>query len=169
MNLEEAMVTALEYENKVRDHYAFAAEVCDDPKGKAFFETMTRDEQGHVEYLTAKLAEWRETGKLAVSVLETAIPSREWIEKGLKTLTDSAKSRDYTESMERLFTALKLENEVSAYYRGLVKTIGPDGEQMFKRFLEIEDGHTAIVQAEIDVLQRTGYFYDFMEFGMDGG
>ncbi len=39
---------------------------------------------------------------------------------------------------------------------------------MFNRFLEIEDGHTAIVQAEVDVLTRTGYFFDFQEFTLDG-
>jgi rubrerythrin len=167
MKLDEAIVTALEHENRVRDHYADAAKDCDDAAGKRFFEVLAREEQGHVEYLNAKLLEWRSEGVIHDQALSTAIPSREWVERGAEALLSSRKKRDYREGAERLFTALKLEQEVSEFYRGLVESVGPEGKVMFRRFLEIEDGHTSIVQAEIDLLQRTGYYYDFQEFNLE--
>ena len=38
---------------------------------------------------------------------------------------------------------------------------------MFARFLEIEDGHVAIVQAELDFISDNGFWFDFQEFDME--
>ena len=168
MTLEEAIVTALEHENRVRDHYAEAARGTRTPKSKKFFEVLAHEEQGHVEYLQAKLLEWRSEGIIREEVLVSAVPSAEWISRGVGAAMGRAKGAASEDDAQRLHTALRLEEEVSEYYRGLVGTIGPDGEPMFRRFLEIEDGHTAIVRAEIDVLQQTGYFFDFQEFTQEG-
>ena len=166
MTLEEAILTSLEHEVRVRDFYAAAAKECPDPKGRAFFDLMARDEQGHVEYLTAKLNEWRADGAIKEEALKTLVPSREWLEKGLHQMAAAASSGDLKYESDRLYSALKMEREVSEFYRGLAGTV-PGGEAMFRRFLEIEDGHTAVVQAEIDVVQKTGFFYDFTEFNQE--
>jgi rubrerythrin len=166
MTLEEAIVTALEHENRVRDFYAQAVLECPDPKGKRFFDLMTKDEQGHVEYLTAKLAEFRADGVIKEEALGTLVPSREWIEKGLAAMEATAAKGGIDHEADRLHTALRLEMEVSDFYRSLAATV-PEGATLFRRFLEIEDGHTAMVQAEIDAVQRTGFFYDFLEFGQE--
>jgi rubrerythrin len=169
VNIEESIVTALEYEKKVRDHYLWAARETDDARSKGFFETLAKEEQGHVDYLESRLAEWKDKGVLSPEPLNTILPSKEFIEQGVAKLKDSAASRDYQDDYRRLFTALKLEDEVSAYYKKLVDSIDDaEARTMFNRFLEIEDGHTAIVQAEVDVLTRTGYFFDFQEFTLDG-
>ena len=51
MTVEEAIVTALQYETKVRDHYLWATSEAGDPQGKVFFEMLAKEEQGHVDYL----------------------------------------------------------------------------------------------------------------------
>ncbi len=168
MNVEQAILTALEYEQKVRDHYAWAAEQSKDPKGKHFFEVLAREEQGHVDYLNSRLAHLREKGHLDPAPMGTTLPSPDWVEKGARMLQSSAEGRDYADDYRRLHTALKLEEEVSDFYRNLVATLSePEAKAMFARFLEIEDGHTAIVQAETDVLTKTGFFYDFQEFNLE--
>ena len=63
--------------------------------------------------------------------------------------------------------ALKLEEEVSEHYRNLVNAVEGDGQAMFRRFLEIEDGHTAIVRAEIDALEGNGFWFDIGEFSLE--
>jgi rubrerythrin len=166
MTLEEAIVTALEHENRVRDFYAEAARECPDPKGRNFFGMMAHDEQGHVEYLTAKLGEWRADGTLKEEALGTIIPSREWLDRGRAQMEASSSRGEMGQEADRLHTALRHELEVSDFYRGLVQNV-PEGSSMFRRFLEIEDGHTAVVQAEIDIVQRSGFFYDFMEFNQE--
>ncbi len=168
MKVEEAIVTALQYENKVRDHYIWAASESGDPKGKQFFDVLAREEQGHVDYLESRLAQWRSEKTLSADPIKSVIPSPDFLQKGLEMIKASKEARDYSDDYKRLFTALKLEEEVSLYYKGLVDTLeDKDAKAMFGRFLEIEDGHTAIVQAEVDVLTRTGFFYDFQEFNLE--
>ena len=48
----------------------------------------------------------------------------------------------------------------------MVEELGEEGK-LFARFLEIEDGHRAIVQAEIDYLNRTGFFFDLQDFKIE--
>jgi rubrerythrin len=168
MTVEEAIVTALQHENRVRDHYAWAAEQAGDPKGKKFFEVLAREEQGHVDYLESRLTQWRAEGQLAAEPLKTVIPSPDFLAEGMKMLQTAKETKDHSDDYKRLFTALQLEEEVSVFYKGLVENLeNPEAKAMFQRFLEIEDGHTSIVQAEVDVLTRTGYFYDFQEFNLE--
>ncbi|GAB4256848.1 MAG: hypothetical protein Kow0092_03210 [Deferrisomatales bacterium] len=170
MTVEEALRTALAYEHKVRDHFHRAAEHTRDPRAKWFFQTMAREEQGHVDYLEAKLKEWTARGTLAPGEIATAVPDREWLARGMEQLEPEGEPpADRPVVREYLFEALRMEQEVSAFYRRLVESVGrPDAEALFRRFLEIEDGHTALVQAEIDYETHTGYFFDLREFTLDG-
>ncbi|MEJ2420954.1 MAG: hypothetical protein P8018_04355 [Acidobacteriota bacterium] len=168
MTLKEAITTAIEFEIKIRDHYAWAMKESKDPAGKKFFEVLTREEQGHVDYLKSRLKELEEKGEITTEPIPTVIPSADWLAKGLEDLKESAEKRDYAEETQRLFTALKLEDEATDHYKHLMGVLGPQGKELFKRFIEIEDGHTALVQTEIDVVTKTGFFYDFQEFNLDG-
>lgn len=168
MTVEEAILAALEYEKKVRDHYVWAAEQSKDEKGKNFFGVLAKEEQGHVDYLESRLGVLKEGKRLDAPALATVIPSKDWVAKGAQMLKESAEKREYQDDYRRLFTALKLEEEVSDFYKNLVATLeDATAKAMFARFLEIEDGHTAIVQAEVDVMTKTGYFYEFQEFNLE--
>lgn len=169
MTLDEAILSALEFEKKVRDHYTGAAQHAGDPAGKKFFALLAREEQGHVDFLEQKLKEWRASGKLSDAALPTAIPKSDWVVEGVEKLAASGatKRKGQEEDLERLFTALKLEDEATAHYKKLVATLGPEGQALFQRFLDIEEGHTSLVQTEIDVANKTGYFYDFQEFNLE--
>ena len=95
------------------------------------------------------------------------IPKSDWVVEGLDALQKSGQSRDYAGDLERLYTALKLEDEATAHYQKLIATLGPEGKRLFQRFLDIEEGHTLLVQTEIDVATKTGFFYDFPEFNQE--
>ena len=49
----------------------------------------------------------------------------------------------------------------------MVRELPEEGKQLFAPFVEIEEGHLAIVRAEIDYLSKTGYWFDFKEFDME--
>jgi hypothetical protein len=51
----------------------------------------------------------------------------------------------------------------------MVAELPPEGQQLFGRFLEIEEAHAAIVQAEIDSVNGTGFWFDVMEFSLEAG
>ncbi len=166
MTFEEAIKTAIEYEIKVRDAYLDSLDKIKDETGQRVFRVLGEEEQGHIDYLECKLAEWEKTGTISASDLKTVVPSQEIIEKGVKQLDSHLSENKYETELEMLKKALAMEQETSGIYRKMVNEVESNGE-FFKPFLEIEDGHTAVVQAEIDYLTRTGTFFDFREFGLE--
>lgn len=166
MTFEEAIKTAIEYEIKVRDTYLNSLDKIKDETGLRVFKVLGEEEQSHVDFLEVKLIEWTKTGTISSSDLKTAVPSLEIIRKGVEKLDDHRTENKYETELEMLKKALVMEQETSNFYRKMVDEVEKQGE-FFKPFLEIEDGHTAIVQAEIDYLTRTGSFFDFEEFGQE--
>ena len=72
------------------------------------------------------------------------------------------------EELELLRKALQVETETSEFYRQMVSTLDADGRRLFERFVEIEEGHRTIVQAEIDCVSGTGFWFDTKEFDLSG-
>jgi bacterioferritin (cytochrome b1) len=167
MTVEEAIKTALEYEVKVRDSYLNAIDSIKDETGQHVFRVLGGEEQGHIDYLESRLTEWRKTGKISPEKLKTVVPSRRDIDAGVRKLEGHLAKRDYGTEREMLQKALALEKETSDFYKKMVDELNDDESKLFARFLEIEEGHQAIVQAEIDYLSRSGTFFDFQEFGQE--
>jgi rubrerythrin len=165
MTLEEAIKTALEYETKVRDAYVTATEKSADDVGRRIFRALADEEQGHIDYLKSRLSEWQTSGQVTHQNLDTIVPPEEKIAEGVSKLDQTMSAADKGSEIELLSKALRMEVETSGFYQRMVDELGDEGE-LFARFLEIEKGHQAIVQAEIDYLTRTGYFFDFQDFGM---
>jgi len=170
MDLHEALKIAIGFENKVRDHYAAGAAKIFDARGKRLFEVFAQEEQGHVDYLESRVNEWQKTGKVTNAEIASLLPPPEWIAQARKKVeTAPAGSISIKEELDLLKVALDLEKQTSAFYRELVNTL-PAGERpMFARFLEIEDGHVALVQAEIDAIAGHGSWFDIMEFRLEAG
>lgn len=167
MNVEEALKTAIEYETELRDIYFEAAEAEDDDKGRKFFQSMGKDEQGHLDYLNDRLKQWRETGKISAEKLKSAVPSREEIERqtdGVKSLAEK-ESRGLKSQM--LSKALKMEIKTSDFYQKMVDQMPADAQEMFARFLEIENNHIRTIEFELDYIGKTGYWFDVKEFDME--
>ena len=57
--------------------------------------------------------------------------------------------------------------EPEEIYRRMVAEMEGAARDMFARFLEIEDGHIVAVQAELDYISQTGFWFDFQEFDME--
>jgi rubrerythrin len=166
MTLEEAIKMALEYETKVRDTYMDAAKKATEDTGKRIFGVLGDEEQGHINYLQSRLEQWQKTGKITAEKLQTVVPSQKVIEQGVKKLHKEMSRSDYGSEMEMLRKALELETDTSNFYHRMVEELGEEGK-MFEQFIKIEEGHKAIVQAEIDYMNKTGYFFDFQEFSME--
>jgi rubrerythrin len=170
MTVEEAILISLQFENRVRDVYAEAAARAGDPVAKKMLLVLVGEEQRHVGYLEARLAEWKTTGKVRAAALTTDLPSAKVIQEGVKKLTQRMRLPEHErrESIETLTRALEVENETSAFYRRIVAELHAGEERaLFQRFLEIEDGHGAIVQAELDAVQGLGYWFDVQEFKLE--
>ena len=168
MNVKEALSGAIDYEHKVRDHYRSGATAILDPRGRSVFDTLAREEQGHVDYLESRLAEWHRTGKVEQPELPTILPSLEWIsEAGRRFEKGHGQELPVQAELDLLKVALDLEKQASGFYQELVATLPAADRSLFSRFLEIEKGHVTIVQAEIDALAGHGHWFDFQEFRLE--
>ena len=166
MTLEDAIKTAIEFETRVHSTYKEAQDAAQDAVGRRVFAVLAKEEAGHIAYLRERLREWQETGTLNIEALETAIPSPERIDDGAARLEQKLEEATHrgSDEVRLLERALKVEVETSNFYQQMVDELDGQGKELFERFLEIEQGHQAIVQAEIDAVNGNGFWFDMPEF-----
>jgi rubrerythrin len=171
MTIEEAIKTALEFERKVHAQYEIEAKNASDATAKRIFATLAQEEQGHVAYLESRLGEWQKSGRLSPEQLRTVLPSAKRIRAGIgRTRAEVRKDvGSHDAELASLYRALAAEGETSAFYLRMVRELPAEGQSLFSRFLEIEDGHAAIVQAEIDNVKSMGFWFDLKEFDLEAG
>ena len=167
MKIEEAISEAIAYETRIRDLYREAADRTSDAKGVQVFETLAADEQRHIDYLEHKRRQWRQEGRLSVEPLDSLVPPAERFPSEMVALQAQMEREDRTDEKRMLSKALQVEVETSAFYRRMVGEMEGDAQAMFARFLEIENGHVAAVQAELDYISHNGFWFDFQEFDME--
>jgi rubrerythrin len=169
MTVEEAIKTAIEYETRVRDLYVGAVKQTADPVGKRILGVLANEEQHHLDYLQSRLLQWNKTGEVTSEGLKTAIPSRKAIRAGVNKLEGRIANQNRgVAELQILKKALDVESETSSFYKKMVTELPVEGQELFARFVEIEEGHLAIVQAELDYASGTGFWFDFMEFNLEG-
>ena len=169
MTIEEAINTGIEYELRVMKVYSEAAKKFKDPVARKIFMVLADEEDRHVAYLESRLEEWQKTGKVTPEALETAIPSEEEIDRAMGRLTRRMSEQDFGDELQMLKKALALEMEATGFFRRMVAELQHEERGLFERFVEIEAGHEAIVQAEIDALTGLGFWFDYAEFKLEGG
>ncbi len=169
MKLEEAIEMALEYEAGVQKIFIDAADKASNPTAKRIFQVLGKEETWHLKYLQARLEEWRSQGKIEVKKLETSIPAAEAINKSLQDLRKTVKPKPTKQALELelLKKALDAEIKTTLFYKEMVATLDGEGQELFKRFVEIEEGHEAIVRAEMDSVGNLGFWFDTPEFRLE--
>jgi rubrerythrin len=169
MKLDDAIKTALEYETGVHRLYEESMDETDDPAAKRIFKVLCDEELGHVEYLRHRLDEWQKTGKIEIQNLGTVIPAKKSIEESLQDLrrTMTPQPNPHRPELALLKKALEAEIKTSNFYKEMVRALDGDGQKLFQRFVEIEEGHEAIVQAEIDTVSNLGFWFDTPEFRLE--
>ena len=167
MTIEEAIKMAIDYETKIRDIYVEAAATVDDQVGKKIFKSLGDDEQHHIDYLQHKLKQWENTGKIVPEKLESVIPSHKTLARNVARVKSHLPKDFRGLKQQMLSRALKVEIETSNFYTRMVDEMPSEGQQMFARFLEIENNHIDAIQFELDYISKTGYWFDFKEFDME--
>ncbi len=168
MKLDDAIRTALEYETGVHQLYLDAMNATKDPAAKKIFKVLCDEEKGHVDYLRHCLDEWQKTGKIQAGELKTSIPGREAIDRSLQDLQRNMKPKPtHRPELDLLQKALEAEIKTSNFYKEMVSALDGEGQKLFKRFVEIEEGHEAIVQAEINTVSNMGFWFDTAEFRLE--
>lgn len=169
MNIEEAIKTALNYETKVKKLYSEALEKTKSEVGMRIFSVMEKEEQYHIDYLNERYNEWKESGTINREELRSSLPSAEKIKEGLKNAKNKVKESISEDELQILQKLLAAETETSGFYTKLLNELSEDDRVLFEPFVEIEKGHVALVQAEIDSVQGLGFWFDMQEFDLEAG
>jgi rubrerythrin len=169
MKLQNAIETALEYEAGVHKIYLEAMNKTENESAKRIFKMLCEEELDHLNYLQNRLKEWKKTGIVKAEKLETSIPSLASIEKSLKDLKRTVKQKHTGQilELEWLKRALEAEIKTSNFYKEMVAKLDGEEQILFQRFVEIEEGHQAIVQAEINAVGNWGFWFDTPEFRLE--
>jgi rubrerythrin len=165
MTIEDAIKAAIQLEKKVHASYVMAASQAIHSTARSVFQILAVEELSHVTYLENRLAEWRKDGCLALEKLKTNLPSSERIRAYLaiqpsKTIgpLDGLQT-----DLHLLRQTLLVENETTAFYQKMVHDLPAEAQTLFFRFLDIEDEHLAVVQAEIDSVNHWGRWLDLKD------
>lgn len=167
MKIEEAIREAVEYETRILEIYTQAEQAVADARGRKVLHMLADEERGHVAYLQEKLKQWQNQGKLRFDTLPSRLPSLDSIHTEAGKIADQFSGKPLARERQILERALKAEIETSKFYEGLVAMLTGDGRRMFARFLEIENEHLQLVQAELDFVTRSGFWFDFPEIDME--
>jgi len=167
MDLETAIKTAIDYESKIRNIYREAADRVSDPVGQRILQSLGDDEHSHVAYLESQLEVWRQTGRLSVERMASALISRDRLAAESQKIETDMSGQDRGDEKQILSRALKAEIDTSDFYRRMSAEMSGPARDMFARFLEIEDGHIDVVQAELDYLSGSGYWLGVKEFDLE--
>lgn len=172
MKLDDAIRTAIEYEIRVRDVYVEAAGNVTDESGRKVMRQMAAEEQDHVTWLVDCLKQWKETGRVTDKAIPRRVPTAGEVTERAGILRERLGRElpgvsDQQSDVSMLTRALEVEKETSEFYSRMVQEL-PAGERtLFERFLEIEKGHLAIVEAELDFVSGSGHWFGLQEFSLE--
>ena len=167
MKIEEAIKMAIEYETKIKDVYSQAADDIADERGKKVLRMLAAEEQGHLSYLQSKLSEWRNHGVLRFSEIPSTLPAPDALQAAAGDVAHDVAGKPLKRERQVLEQAIKAEIKTSKFYEGLAAQLTDDCRKMFARFVEIENEHLQLVQAELDYITRSGFWFDFAEIDME--
>jgi len=163
----EAIKIAIQMEVEGCDFYAKAAKTTGNEMGKAMFTQLAKDEMEHkrtFEAMFDKVADPSQWRKLAaqtpgVPVLPVFRATSKELRKSKGLLADANAVRVGIEK-ERL--------SIDYYEKAALDSDDDQAKMIFNNIKEQEEYHYNLLQAELDSIMGTGFWFDTAEFRMDG-
>jgi rubrerythrin len=79
------------------------------------------------------------------------------------------RSENLSVEMDYLKKALDLERDAMQFFeKAIAEAESDEARQIFQRILDEEKGHYDLIQAEMDSINSSGFWFDVQEFHMDG-
>jgi|YelNatPaOPRAMG01_1025707.scaffolds.fasta_scaffold01084_13 rubrerythrin len=159
--------SAEESEKEALLNYLKFARQTQDIGGKNMFIRLAIDEFGHMTLLGNQINNlMAQKGWQAVEVDRSAVePLLPKIsQKDIQTM-----GKANTNELSALETARALEQRAIDYYSTNARnTAFPEIQATFKRLAEMEEAHYTMIQAEIDNIKKTGFWFDTIEYSVEG-
>jgi rubrerythrin len=137
-----------------------------DESGKNMFIRLAADEFEHMTILEKQRESIQEkecwiTVKLEKSEIEKLTPA-------LKEKIKKVKGTEGLDQMSALRTALDMEERAVRFYGEQAQiSADPKAKDMYLRLVKMEQAHYELIQAEIDYIDKTGFWFDLREFSLE--
>lgn len=137
-----------------------------DESGKNMFIRLAADEFEHMTILEKQRDSIQEkecwiSVKLEKSEIEKLTPA-------LKGKVKKVKGSEGLDQMSALRTALDLEDRAIKFYREQAQlSTDPKAKDMYDRLVKMEQAHYELIQAEIDYIEKTGFWFNLREFSLE--
>lgn len=162
----EILKTAIKIERNGITSYLDFAYKTKDTTGKNMFIKLAQDEYKHMEIFEKELDSvmcnrfWV-CEEIPESIIEKIAPQIRDIDK--------TKGEEGQDELSALKTALDLEKKSINYYSDAKKSIDEqEAIKLFERIIEMEESHYDLIQAAIDHIEQTGFWFGIREFTMEG-
>jgi rubrerythrin len=163
----EALQVALDTEKKGYRFYRIAAESSQDPKGKAVFGHLAKDEIDHMAVF-ATLYESLTNDEPWLTYEEALSKFGQTDPDKLIFPDEPVEAEENFDDLKALEEALEFEKKAVKFYQDQVASASDDTARAFYQSLvTIEEGHVKIIQAEIDSLAGTGFWLDYQEISLE--
>ena len=161
-----ALATAIEAEKQSLRNYLEFAWNTRDGSGKQMFVRLATDEFEHMRLLETQQASLAQSGGWQPASADATV-----IERIVPRLSDKSLRIRGTEGQNQLSalnTALDLERSAQTFYEEQSRRVQVEpARAVFARLAEMEAAHYALIQAEVDSIQQTGFWFGLREFSLE--
>jgi rubrerythrin len=137
-----------------------------DETGKNMFITLAGDELEHYRILrrafnNTELGENLGSIEISESIIQRITPK-------LRDRDSRIKGEKGMDQVNALTTALDQERRsIELYRQQLGKSIAPEARKIFRQLMEMEESHYDLIQAELDNINETGFWFQIPEFDLE--
>jgi rubrerythrin len=157
---------AIQGEKASLDRYLELAWQTEDPAAKNVLIRLAMDEFSHMKLLEDQRAALQGHGdwspvRIPESMVERVVPAIADVRQRLRAGSGA-------NALGTLQAALELENRARDVYQKLSSEADSGAVvMMFRRLAEMEQAHADLVQAEVDHIQSTGFWFSTREFSLE--
>jgi rubrerythrin len=156
-----ALATAIEAEKQSLRTYLQLGWDTHDTSGKQMFIRLATDEFEHMRLIENWPADPHATAAIETSAIELLVPRLS--DRSLRIRGTAGQNQ-----LSALQAALELERSARTFYEEQARKAHEEpARSMFKRLAEMEAAHYALIQAEIDNIQETGFWFGLREFTLE--
>ena len=135
--------------------------------GKRVYQFLLDEEQQQIDYLLDKLEQWEIAGKISSETFQLDAFSSRYLARCTSRLKSDLPAQDEQCELNILRSAMDVDNEVTAFLEKIKNELPDETHGIFERFIEIEEGHAKVLQAEIDYIEKMGFWFDIREFDLE--
>ena len=146
MNEAEVLGTALNLERKGFIFYTEAEKKTENKTGKKMFAQLKREEEEHIEDIKTMFKNlYPQKSDIDIPVFDGDVS-------------------EYSGEVEALKIGIEMEKKSIEFYTDWAK--GNLGT-LFNKLIEIEKSHLELLEAELDYVKKTGFWFDYFESSLE--